>query len=834
MRSIVPGQGGAASYTGVMGPATDDATAGPVAAAGLAWLAGLAWQMQQPALLPVALGLACCVAGGLLLVLAGWAPRARPVALVLVAALGAALLAYGSTDLRAHARLAERLDARLEGQDLVLVGTVAAMPQVGLGATRFLLEVESARQHDAPVAVPAVVALGWYDGVDDAAALAGSRPDLRAGQRWQLPVRLKQPHGVLNPHGFDTELWLWEQGVAASGSVRGGQPGRAARLLGDTARHPIERLRQALRDAIVIRVDDPRAAGVIAALVVGDQAAMARTDWELFRDSGVAHLVSISGLHVTMFAWLAGAAVGWAWRRSTRLALWLPTPWAARWGGLAAATLYALIAGWGVPAERTLWMLASAVLLRSLGLRWPLPGVLLATAVVVTLRDPWALMQASFWLSFAAVGLLLLAGADSADAPRPGWRAAAADLLRSQFVATLGLAPLSIVFFQQVSAVGLLANLVAIPLVTLVITPLAMLGALLPPLWALAAWLVQALIGVLAALVAVPGAVWTVPAAPGWAVACGLAAAALGLMPLPWRLRLLALPLALPLLAPPVPRPLPGHFELLAADVGQGSAVLVRTREHLLLYDTGPALGPGDDAGARVLVPLLRARGERSIDLLMISHADNDHAGGAAAVLRATTVRALSSSLPATHPLRAGAVAHTPCRDGQSWQWDGVHFEVLHPTPADSAEARSTNAVSCVLRVVDAQGRSALLTGDIETPDEAALVRRHGARLRSDALLVPHHGSRTSSSDALLDAVAPGVAVVQAGYRNRFGHPAPQVAARLAARGIALVRTDQCGAWMWHDGAQSCARAQHRRYWHASGAAVPADAGGPAPGAGIP
>ena len=310
----------------------------------------------------------------------------------------------------------------------------------------------------------------------------------------------------------------------------------------------------------------------------------------------------------------------------------------------------------------------------------------------------------------------------------------------------------------------------------------------------------------------------------------------LGSLPLPWRVRWLAVPLVLPLLWPAVQRPDHGVFELLAADIGQGTAVLVRTHGHLLVYDSGPQYTVDSDAGQRVLLPLLRARGEPRIDMLLLSHRDTDHVGGATSLLAGHPVAALRSSLEPGHALLLQAaqlgLPHTGCAAGQRWDWDGVRFELLHPLAADlpgadrdaasPAASIKPNALSCVLRVLDAQGRSALLTGDIETAQEAALLQRLGGdpanpanpTLASTVLLVPHHGSRTSSSAAFLDAVQPRTAVVQAGYRSRYGHPAPDVLLRFTERGITVVRSDQCGAWQWQDGASRCTRQVRRRYWH--------------------
>lgn len=865
------------------GPAAQNArTAAPGpalrwAVPALGWLAGSALQLQMPVLWDGS-GVWLLTAQALALALVARRFRFRWAGLI-CAAVAALMLGFCTTHLRADARLADRLEASLEGQDLVLTGTVASLPREGIEGTRFAFEVASATLHGTPVRVPGLVSLGWYRGMDDDSLMGGPAEPVRAGQRWRFTTRLRQPHGALNPHGFDAELWLFEQGIGANGSVRS-RAGDEAQKLHDSAGSLIDRGRQDWRDAIRARISDTAVAGVLAALAIGDQAAIERDDWDLFRITGVAHLMSISGLHVTMFAWLAALVVGRLWRLSPRLLLACPAPAAARWSGLVAAAGYALLAGWGVPAQRTVWMIGTVVLLRQAGLRWPLPAVLLAAALVVTVIDPWALLQAGFWLSFMAVALLILSEpvsepvlepvsrsvseplsdrvsdrvsdpAQSVTAQPARWLARALHMvgggLRTQAVATVGLAPLSLVFFQQLSVVGFAANLVAIPVVTLLITPLALLGLLVPPLWSLAAVLVQGLTAMLQWLASAPVAVWHAAVAPPWAVACGLLAALLAVLPLPWRLRLLALPLMLPLLLPPVQRPAPGDFDLVAADIGQGTAVLLRTATHLLVYDTGPLYSRESDAGTRVLLPLLRARGERAVSLLMLSHRDADHVGGAAALLRGLPVAAMSSSLVDAHPLRSLAnVPQQRCQAGQSWVWDGVHFEVLHPQADDYDRALKSNAMSCVLRVQGTHG-SVLLTGDIEAAQEAALVARSAAALKSDVLLVPHHGSRTSSTAAFLDAVAPQVAVVQAGYRSRYGHPAPDVLARYAARGIRVERSDRCGAWTWQPGqggpgmqavkavaavtdvkaltaapavqsvqaVQSmCTRTERRRYWH--------------------
>lgn len=762
----------------------------------------------------------------------------------------AVLLGWGSAGWRACVFQSTALDPALEGRDIEVTGSVLAMPQPGEDGLRFRLGIESARLDGRKLTLPPQILLGWYSGfagreprplAQDAdpfeAALALQRQPqaLRAGERWRMTVRLKAPHGNSNPHGFDYELWLWEQGIQATGYVRAGVHDAPPEKLSSSWRYPVEQARQVVREKIFARVENRQWAGIIAALVVGDQNAIERADWDVFRATGVAHLMSISGLHITMFAWAASLLVGGLWRRSVRLTprlcLALPAAGAGALGGLMLAVLYALFSGWGVPAQRTIWMLATVILLRQGGRQWPWTQTwLLAMAVVVAI-DPWALMQAGFWLSFVAVGVLFATdagaghardeGTDSSGASRTGWRrlgprwlAGLARAVREQWVVTLALTPLSLLLFNQVSLVGLLANAVAIPAVTLLITPLALLGVLWAPAWAATAGCVSVLALFLQWLAAWPMASISVAAAPLWCAAAGVAGGGLLATRLPWHWRVLGMPLLLPVLLWQPLRVAPGQFELLAADIGQGNAVLVRTAAHSLLYDAGPRFSRESDAGHRVLVPLLRALGER-LDVLMISHRDIDHIGGAAAVLAMQPGARFLSSIEDTHPLQSLRKAER-CMAGQRWEWDGVQFELLHPAAAAYDAAAKPNAMSCVLRISNGS-RTALLVGDIEAPQEAALVASAPASLQADFLLVPHHGSKTSSTAAFLDAVQPQWAMAQAGYRNRFGHPAEAVAARYEARGIHLVKSAPCGAALWdsrHPDALRCQREEGKRYWH--------------------
>ena len=798
-------------------------------AALLGFVLGTALQLQQAALFPWQV-----YASIVLLSLVGYAFVATKIIAygwrmgLAVVALG--LLGFGATGWRATVYLGDTLPPSLEGLDVRVTGVVANLPQRNESGLRFRLEVEAAVLDGQAVHLPPLMDVGWYGGafsagpavVGDAASVVALNrlpADVQAGERWDMTLRLKAPHGSRNPHGFDYELWLWEQGVQATGYVHATARDPVPVRLAQTWRHPVVLARQTVRARIYQQVQERPFAGMIAALVVGDQAAIDRVDWDVFRSTGVAHLVSISGLHITMFAWGAALAIGWLWRRSGRLCIALPAPSAALIGGVLLATAYAVFSGWGVPAQRTCLMLATVALLRLSGARWPWPHVWMLACAVVVAVDPWALLQAGFWLSFVAVGVLFAtdSGAWHADSTRAsGLKGKVLSGLREQWVITVALTPLTLLLFGQVSLVGLAANALAIPWITLVVTPLAMLGVLVPAVWDVAAAAISWLYAYLQWLAGWPLAVITVAVPPLWAGAAGVLGGAVLVMPWQWSVRLLGVPLLLPVLLWRAPLPAAGQFELLAADIGQGNAVLVRTANHALLYDAGPRFSLESDAGHRVLVPLLQALHTR-LDTLILSHRDMDHVGGAPAVLTMQPQAELLSSMETSNPLQALRPAQR-CVTGQHWEWDGVQFDILHPQAADyDAAAAKPNAMSCVLRISNGE-QTALLVGDIEQPQEAGLVAGVGASmLKADVLLVPHHGSKTSSSAEFLDAVAPRLAIVQSGYRNRFGHPAPVVSARLVARQIRVVDSPHCGAYTWQSWQPqngACTRLQGLRYWH--------------------
>ena len=745
-------------------------------------------------------------AGGLAWGARRWQGRSARWAHLFLALVGTLLAGWSFAAWRADLRLADALPGAWEGRDVVLTGVVASLPQAFERGVRFTFHVDSG-----PAPVPPVISLAWYRGFreDEMHAL----PEIHAGERWALTVRLKRPHGNVNPHGFDYEGWLLQQGIRATGYVRPAEGNRRIEARAPGMMYAIERLREAARERFRQALPDAPYAGVLVALAVGDQRSISPELWRVFARTGISHLVAISGMHVTMVAALLAALTGWVWRRIPALALRWPAQQAGVLAGFFMALVYCLLAGWGVPAQRTLYMLgcvALALVLR----RDTAPSRVLALALgVVLILDPWAITAAGFWLSFGAVALLFLVSTG-----RIGSEGRLGGVLRTQWAVTLGLIPALLVLFQQFSLVSPLANAIAIPLVSFVVTPLALLFALLPLqiLADLAHGAFALTMVPVHWLGSLPGAAWHQAAPPPALAVVATLGCLWALLPRGTPARWLGLATLIPLVLWTPSRPLEGEARVTVLDVGQGLAVHVQTATHDLLYDTGPAFSADANSGERILLPYLRAAGVRHLQALVVTHQDNDHAGGAEAVLDGIPVDEVRSSLPENHPVRLIAGPRdTPCAAGQAWEWDGVRFDMLHPEAG--AGARKTNDQACVLRV-EAAGRRLLLTSDIEAVSEARLLQRDAAALASDVLVVPHHGSRTSSTPAFVAATAPRWVVFPVGYRNRFRHPSPEVWARWALSGAGMLRTDALGAVSFRLGPgplqPEAERVRQPRYWY--------------------
>jgi competence protein ComEC len=769
----------------------------------LAFAAGVVLLQQQAALPALAWG-------WLLIPLAAIGMRYRFLASVLAFGVG-----FFWAALCAQLRMDDWLSRDLEGRDVEIVGVVASLPAPGERGVRFEFEVESASGGQR---LPSKLLLWWYRSAptersaeSEPALLAGA---VHPGERWQFTVRLRRPHGNLNPNGFDYEAWLLERGIGATGYVR--QRG-VQQLLGrrDSALDRVEQAREAIRGRFHAALGATPAAGILSALAVGDQRAIGAEEWRLFSRTGVTHLMSISGLHVTLVSGLLAWLVSAAWRRVPWLALRLPARKAAAAAAILGAFGYTLLAGFAVPAQRTCYMVTVVALALWAGrIASPVRTLALALAVVLA-ADPWAPLSAGFWLSFAAVALIFYVAA--------GWtgrEARLAQWVRVQWAVTVGLAPAVLLLFGQVSLAGPLANAVAIPVVSVVVTPLALAAAVIPleAILALAAWLVEWLLQFLEMCAALPGALWQQHAPAPWTVALALAGVVWILAPRGFPGRASALALLAPAFLLPPAAPSPGEAWITAFDVGQGLAIMVRTASRTILYDAGPAFGAEADSGGRILVPELRAAGATHLDLMVLTHEDADHIGGALSVLESIRVHGLASSLPPTHALNSLVAAPRHCLAGERWEWDGVRFSFLHPRSGEPAVRR--NNQSCVMKI-EAGGASMLLTGDIERLAEFQIL---GEEIKADVLLVPHHGSRTSSSREFIDAVAPRWALVPTGYRNRFGHPNAEVLERYRAAGAMLVRTDLDGAInvVLNRAAATVEpeRARRPRYWRAVSPAV--------------
>ena len=726
---------------------------------------------------------------------------------------------------QAEHRLTDSLAGAWEGRSIELTGVVASLPGTSDRQQRFEFDVEAV--HTAGAAVPKRILLSWWGG--NASGPGGPNsaapvPRVAAGERWQLTVRLKRPHGLVNPHGFDYEGWLLERGIRATGYVQARQPARRLSGMVHRPAYWMERLRGQFRQRIQQVLEGRPAAGVITALAMGDQRAIPAGQWQTFTRTGVNHLMSISGMHVTLLAGLVLALVNRLWRLSEGLTLRLPAQRAAIFAGWLTAVLYAWLSGFAVPAQRTVFMLTVVAIALWSGRAASAATVLALALLAVLLIDPWAVLSPGFWLSFAAVGIIFYITAGRLRGDR-WWRSG----VQVQWAVTLALLPFLLVLFRQASLVSPLANAFAIPVVSFLVVPGAIAGMLLPLDWLLllSEQVMRLCLFSLEWLSALPDAVWIQHAPPMWTVALALAGACWVLLPRGVPARWIGLLLCLPMLTIVPQAPPPGAARVWVLDVGQGLALTVQTHRHVLQFDTGPAFGLRADAGERVIVPFLRASGIGRIDRLIVSHDDADHTGGLGSLLALLPVSEVLASSRVTISSSPPDLSPVRCRAGRHWQWDGVRFEMLYPDADDLARRLKDNDRSCVLKVVTDHG-SLLIPADIERYGETRLLARHPASLRADVLIAPHQGSRTSSSNAFVDAVRPQAVIFPVGYRNRFRHPHPDVLKRYQAMNASIWRTDEQGAvridFESVDGkpafAVSGQRMRQRRYWQAGGAAV--------------
>lgn len=748
----------------------------------LAILSGVLWLLYRPSLPHVLWSLLpLCLAVSLL------RARSAPARLVALFLVGLCWAWW-----RAAFVLATALPVEIEGRTVLVTGIVSELPEHRGRRVRFILETERLELGRRTLPAPARIRLDWSQ----------PRADLHPGDRWQLAVRLKQPHGRANPGGFDQERWLFLAGVRATGYV---VSGRFNRRITVAAGAVLNRLRASLRTRIEQAIGGRPGAGIVTALAIGAEDGITPAQWQVFRRTGTTHLVSVSGLHIGLVALLAFALGRWAWSLTGLALSGIAAQRVGIVSALLAALVYSALAGFAVPTVRTLVMLTIALTCALFLRRPPLSQVFAAALLAVVILNPLEVLGLGLWLSFGAVAALLYVCAG-----RRG-RAGLFDRWCYVHIAmAIAMTPMLLWFFSQNPLVGPLANLIAIPWVSYVVTPAALAGTLLSPLWpqaadvlllfALRAFdLIWPLLEFLAGL---PAGQWS-GAVPGvWALAATQVGIAIVLMPRGLPGRWIGGIWLLPLVWHPLERPAPGAYQFTLLDVGQGLAAVVETHTHVLVFDTGPRYGDAYDAGAAVVAPYLQQRGWHDIDVVILSHGDSDHTGGWGSLQATFDVHlVLSSTVPEPAPR-----VLAPCHGEPSWNWDGIRFQIVQASLA----AAGDNDSSCVLRV--GHGASALLvSGDIEARAEAALLAASPQGWGATVLVVPHHGSRTSSSEAFVRAVHPRHALVANGYRNRFGFPHAEVVARYRAAGAQVIETARSGAIVIRAGADGVAMPQLER-----------------------
>jgi len=689
------------------------------------------------------------------------------------------ILAFFWAALRAEYVLLPELAQEVEGKTVLLEGEVLDMPrQLSGRRLRFLFAAERLDDGNGWSDFPGKVRLDWYG--------SGFMPS--QGERWQLAVRLKRPHGFSNPGGFDYERWLFQQGIRATGYIR--KDNERNRRLAAGSVSVISHLRNRLMSAFdSIQADRP-SMSMIRALTIGDRSAISPSQWDILRATGTSHLMAISGLHISLVAGLVFWIARLVWLRCGNLTEAIPARKGAAVIGLVVALMYALLAGFGIPSRRAFIMVAVLTLAIVFD-RYSSLFKAIGLAVLVTLIiDPLSVLSAGWWLSFWAVTIIafIVTG-------RYGRQGFAQKWINLHIVLAFAMMPLLLVFFQQASLIAPVANIIAVPWVSLGVVPVALTGTVVfalnetagELLLQLASVLLDAVWLLLEWLSRLDYALWHQHEPVAWTLLPAVFGLAVLFIPrgLPGRWTGVLLLLPLFFIKPEVPER--GAARVTLLDVGQGLSAVVQTEHHTLVYDAGPRFSETFDTGQAVVVPFLRNQGIRRLDALVVSHGDNDHMGGVASLLAAYPAAEVLSSVPGEVPAgRARA-----CRRGQHWDWDGVRIAVLHPTSGDGL---SGNNASCVLHIEAEGGQSVLLTGDIERQAEQLLLREQRDRLPADVLVVPHHGSMTSSSRAFIEAIGPDMALFPSGYRNRFGFPKQVIVDRYADIHAAIEQTGLSGA----------------------------------------
>lgn len=703
---------------------------------------------------------------------------------------------------------ADVLNARLDSEwlhhEVVVTGVITGLPVQDSIKSRFLFSLEKIchlQSDDCERISGVLTRLSWYQ----------DYPLLAAGQRWRFTVKLREPHGFMNPGGFDYEKWMFQQRVVTTGYVRDSDNASMLNIAHSPA-HVFQRVRVWLKRKLEGATVNLKNRGLILAIAIGDRSDINHDQWQQFITTGTNHLLAISGLHISLVAAFAAMIAATVWKRLS-VCQRVSRQSCSLIAGFLAAFLYAGLAGFSVPTQRALLMFGVVVLLSILARHQSRQRSLILALALVCAVDPLVVLSAGFWMSFAAVAILLVV---YSFVQQSGRQQRVVSVIRGHLLITIGLYPVGILFFGYMSLVSPIANFVAVPVVGMLVTPMVFCSSLLAMISESMArylltpvdWLMNWLCVFLSWVSTWDYALRFVGTGDGSILLYSAAVASLCLLPVQWRFRWLVVVLALPLFFTGTDHPDRGEYRVTFLDVGQGTSVVVQTHSHVLVYDTGAKFSDSFNAADAVILPFLRNRGIGSVDTLVVSHADGDHSGGARALLEGIEVAEVLVSEPVSK------IPASDCQAGQRWQWDDVVFSVLHPHDNGSG---SRNDRSCVLLVVAADLSSTLLAGDIEARGEQQLVDYGIPSV--DILLAPHHGSSTSSGAAIVRAASPRFVVHTTGYRNRYGFPHKEVTDAYQTIGALQFNTALSGAVTFAVGGNANIavdqyRPRHRSLWH--------------------
>ncbi len=673
-------------------------------------------------------------------------------------------------------RLSCQFPSNLEGVSIQTIGYIDSIPAVLQNETKFNYRLQSVNSKPAC----GITKLSWRDGLTP----------LKVGDKWQFTVRMKRIHGLSNPGSMDYDAWAFQQGIVAQGYVFHQQ---ANRLKTDAhTSYVINRLRQRILENIRELIPEAKNLPWITALVIGERQGASQDNWDILRNTGTNHLMAIAGLHIGIMSGIAFVVFSWLWRRYSRLVLLFPAHYVGAIAALCAALLYAMLAGFSLPTERAVMMVACflvAIVLNRVMIVW---NVFAWALFLILIINPLVVTAENFWLSFGTVAIIIYGMSGRLNPAGLWWKHG-----RIQWIISFGLLPLSFWLFYQYSFVSLFANAIAIPWTGFIILPTVFFGcAFMSVSQALARYIfsfadinLTFLFHVLSYLSHFSWAVWYKSFSGYWIVALCMAAFLL-LLPKGFPGKWLGLVFALPLFV--IQR---DHFEygdvkFTLLDVGQGLSAIVQTKNHVLVFDAGAKFNAEYDMGSSVVVPFLQYYSQRKVDIIIISHGDNDHIGGLASVLNRMDVIEVKSSVPE----KINFVNKSLCLANQSWEWDGVLFEFLYPSRENLS---LNNDSSCVLKITS-HDKSILLTGDIEKSAETYLVAHAQSDLASTILVAPHHGSKTSAEDSFIDAVHPQYVLFPVGYRNRYHFPHVTVIEKYQARHVQMLDTVNSGAMQFY------------------------------------